>query len=118
MDAVGQATRALYAPRSSSALPGWCWTNEYCPVSPKVAGAIWRQVSQSMHVESTKKRPGTFSASFSACCAIPPLSYSEPEQVADLGEELARRRGGGEPDRRHHTSGEPEIFQPVRVPEV
>jgi hypothetical protein len=28
---------------------------------PNTAGAIWRQVSQSMQVESTKKSPGAFS---------------------------------------------------------
>ena len=46
---------------TSPASCGCLWTNECSPLSPNVAGASWRHVSQSMQVESTKNAPGTFS---------------------------------------------------------
>ena len=45
----------------SAALCGCRTTADMSPTLAKVAGAIQRQVSQSMHVWSTKKGPGLFS---------------------------------------------------------
>src|SRR5687768_14319848 len=61
MEPVGQASNACNACRRSALDPGWALTKEVARASPNTAGAIWRQASQSMQVESTKKSPGTFS---------------------------------------------------------
>src|ERR1700722_19310614 len=61
IDPVGQARSACSACRRSSLDLGWNLTKDVSVASPKVEGAIWRQASQSMQVESTKKSPGTFS---------------------------------------------------------
>src|SRR5207253_10597035 len=61
MDPVGQARSACNACRRSALATGWALTKEVSAASPKTAGAICRQASQSMQVESTKKSPGTFS---------------------------------------------------------
>src|SRR5262249_10636240 len=61
MEPVGQASSARSAQRRSVSEAGCCFTNDVVAASPKTAGAIWRQASQSMQVESTKKSPGTFS---------------------------------------------------------
>ncbi len=55
IDAVGHATIAISARRSSAGETGCSLTTD-CPARPsraKTDGAIWRQVSQSMHVSST-----------------------------------------------------------------
>ena len=61
MDPVGQASSACNACRRSALETGWALTKDVSAASPKTAGAICRQASQSMQVESTKKSPGTFS---------------------------------------------------------
>src|SRR5437763_265627 len=61
MAPVGQARIARSATRRSAPATGWAFTKDVPGASPNTAGAIWRQVSQSMQVESTKKSPGTFS---------------------------------------------------------
>ena len=61
MDPVGQARSACSACRRSAPATGWALTKDVSAASPKTAGAICRQASQSMQVESTKKSPGTFS---------------------------------------------------------
>ena len=61
MDPVGQASSARNACRRSVLETGWALTKDVSAASPKTAGAICRQASQSMQVESTKKSPGTFS---------------------------------------------------------
>src|SRR5947207_12612168 len=61
MDPVGQASSACNACRRSVLETGWALTKEVSTASPKTAGAICRQASQLMQVESTKKSPGTFS---------------------------------------------------------
>jgi len=63
MLAVGQATMAMRARRSPSASSGCAATYDmpWRGERAKVAGAIWRQASQSMQLSSTKKAPGTFS---------------------------------------------------------
>src|SRR5579871_4472080 len=61
MDPVGQAGSAWSARRRSVLATGWALTEEVPTASSKTAGAICRQASQSMQVESTKKSPGTFS---------------------------------------------------------
>src|SRR4051812_36129850 len=61
MDPVGQARSACSACRRSAPETGWVLTKDVSTASPKTEGAICRQASQSMHVESTKKSPGTFS---------------------------------------------------------
>ena len=61
MEPVGQASSARSAGRRSAAATGWALTKDVPGASPKTAGAICRQVSQSMQVESTKKSPGVFS---------------------------------------------------------
>src|SRR5437868_12509450 len=61
MDPVGQASSACNACRRSVLDFGWALTKDVSAASAKTAGAIWRQASQSMQVESTKKSPGTFS---------------------------------------------------------
>src|SRR5206468_923957 len=61
MDPVGQASKACNAWRRSALEMGWVLTKDVSAASPKTAGAICRQASQSMQVESTKKSPGTFS---------------------------------------------------------
>src|SRR5437667_4418560 len=62
IDPVGQASSARNACRRSVLEPGWALTKDVAAASPKIEGAICRQASQSMQVESTKKSPGTFSA--------------------------------------------------------
>src|SRR5207237_901796 len=61
MDPVGQARRACNAFRRSALATGWALTKDVSAACPKIAGAICRQASQSIQVESTKKSPGTFS---------------------------------------------------------
>src|SRR2546421_10988520 len=61
MDPVGQASKACNACRRSALETGWALTKDVSAASPKTEGAICRQASQSMQVESTKKSPGTFS---------------------------------------------------------
>src|SRR5262245_23626209 len=61
MDPVGQARRACKATRRSAAVTGWVLTNDVSGAWPNTCGAICRQGSQSMQVESTKKSPGAFS---------------------------------------------------------
>ncbi len=62
MELVGQHSTARAAARASSSLRGWTPTAECPSTATKDAGATCRQVSQSMHVLSTKKPPGAFSA--------------------------------------------------------
>src|SRR5271163_3710951 len=62
IDPVGQASNAWSACRRSNLETGCALTKEVSAASPKTEGAIWRQASQSMQVESTKKSPGTFSS--------------------------------------------------------
>src|SRR6185437_8673351 len=62
MEPVGQASNARSASRRSPGEAGWALTNDVSAASPKTVGAICRQASQSMQVESTKKPPATFSA--------------------------------------------------------
>src|SRR5215510_1520933 len=75
MDPVGQARRACNACRRSALDAGWALTKDVSAASPKTAGAICRQASQSMQVESTKKSPGTFSGTrfLGFAIAEPPL---------------------------------------------
>src|SRR5947209_7939670 len=61
MDPVGHARSARNATRRSDPAVGWAFTNDVSAACPNTAGAICRQVSQSMQVESTKKSPGAFS---------------------------------------------------------
>src|SRR5262245_25949539 len=61
MDPVGHASRACKACRRSVLDCGCALTKEVSAASPKTEGASCRHASQSMHVESTKKSPGTFS---------------------------------------------------------
>src|SRR5260370_35476919 len=61
MGPVGHASKACNACRRSALETGWALTKDVAAASPKTAGAICRQASQSMQVESTKKSPGTFS---------------------------------------------------------
>src|SRR5438128_2605230 len=60
MDPVGQASIARTACRRSVLEPGWALTKDVAAASPNTAGAICRQASQSIQVESTKKSPATF----------------------------------------------------------
>ena len=53
IEAVGQATSAMSARRRPAASPGWARTKEWPDPSSKTAGAMRRQVSQSMQLEST-----------------------------------------------------------------
>src|SRR5207253_8193974 len=78
MDPVGQARSACNACRRSVLETGWALTKEVSAASPKTAGAICRQASQSMQVESTKKSPGTFSGTRFLGLAMtePPPLYS------------------------------------------
>src|SRR6516165_2305234 len=61
MERVGQDRSACSARRLSALDTGWALTKDVAAASPKTEGAICRQASQSMQVESTKKSPGTFS---------------------------------------------------------
>src|SRR5947207_2119587 len=61
MDPVGQANSACNACRRAVLESGWALTKDVSAASPKTAGAICRQASQSIQVESTKKSPATFS---------------------------------------------------------
>ena len=61
MDPVGQASKASSACRRSALATGWALTKDVAAASPKTEGAICRQASQSMQVESTKKSPAAFS---------------------------------------------------------
>src|SRR6516165_8328157 len=61
IEPVGQASSACNARRLSALDTGWALTKDVAAASPKTEGAICRQASQSMQVESTKKSPGTFS---------------------------------------------------------
>src|SRR2546421_8567670 len=78
MDPVGQASSACNACRRSALDFGWALTKDVSAASPKTAGAIWRQASQSMQVESTKKSPGTFSGTrfFGFAMTVPPFLHS------------------------------------------
>src|SRR6516225_12154038 len=60
MEPVGQDRSACSARRRSALATGWALTKDVSAASPKTEGAICRQASQSMQVESTKKSPGTF----------------------------------------------------------
>src|SRR6185312_8612731 len=62
IDPVGQDSNACNAFRRSEPETGWALTKDVTAASPNTEGAICRQASQSMQVESTKKSPGTFSA--------------------------------------------------------
>src|SRR6516164_8261161 len=76
MDPVGQARSACSAWRRSLPEAGCTLTNDVSVASPKTDGAIFRQASQSMQVESTKKSPGTFSGTRFLALAMtgPPFS--------------------------------------------
>src|SRR6476620_10166626 len=78
MDPGGQASSACNACRRSVLEAGWALTKDVSAASPKTAGAICRQASQSMQVESTKKSPGTFSGTRFLEFAMtgPPLLHS------------------------------------------
>src|ERR1700686_2117609 len=78
MDPVGQANKACNACRRSALDFGWALTNDVSAASPKTEGAICRQASQSMQVESTNKSPGTFSGTRFLGFAMtePPLLHS------------------------------------------
>src|SRR5689334_5171397 len=67
MDDVGQETTACSARRQVASSEGWTRTNDW-PESrlPKTSGASSRQVSHSMQLSSTKRSPGTFSATASS----------------------------------------------------
>src|SRR5258708_38105512 len=84
MDPVGQASSACNACRRSVLEPGCALTKDVAAASPKTAGAIWRQASQSMQVESTKKSPGTFSGTRFRGFAMtePPLLHSTGTESA------------------------------------
>src|SRR5882672_1485873 len=73
MDPVGQASSARNACRRTVPEPGWALTKDVSAASPKTAGAICLQASQSMQVESTKKSPGTFSGTRFRGFAMPSL---------------------------------------------
>src|SRR5438477_7453795 len=70
IEPVGHDTRACKAERRSGLETGCFWTKDVSAASPKTEGAICRQASQSMQVESTKKSPGTFSGTRSLGFAI------------------------------------------------
>src|SRR2546423_9204399 len=78
IDPVGQDSRACNACRRSATDFGCDLTKDVSVASPNTAGAICRQASQSMHVESTKKSPGTFSGTRFRGFAMtePPLLHS------------------------------------------
>src|SRR5205823_5932095 len=61
IEPVGHETKACNAARRSFVACGWACTKAVSCASPNMAGAICRHVSQSIHVVSTKKSPGTFS---------------------------------------------------------
>src|ERR1700719_837153 len=77
MEPVGHASKACNAWRRSPVEMGCVWTKDVAAASPKTAGAICRQASQSMQVESTKKSPGTFSGTRFRGFAMtePPVLY-------------------------------------------
>src|SRR5205085_5137067 len=75
MDPVGQASKACNACRRSVLETGWALTKDVSAASPKTAGAICRQASQSMQVESTKKSPGTFSGTLFLGFAMTSLRF-------------------------------------------
>src|ERR1700719_1142667 len=84
MDPVGQVSKARSAWRRSEVELGWALTKEVSAASPKTAGAICRQASQSMQVESTKKSPGTFSGTRFRGFAMtePPVLHSNVRDLA------------------------------------
>ena len=85
--------------------PGCAFTKENSPVSPKMSGASWRQVSQSMQVASTKNDPSTFSRTALRRSAIPIFhgtsgrgNRAETRSRCDAhcaGEQIRSRAGGG-----------------------
>src|SRR5436305_3730354 len=84
MKPVGQASSARTACRRSAVETGGAFTKDVAAASPKTAGAICRQASQSMQVESTKKSPGTFSGTrlFGFAIIEPPLLHSTVTDTA------------------------------------
>ena len=66
---------------------GWAFTKDVPTASPNTCGAIWRQVSQSMQVESTKKSPGTFFGTrlFGFAKAGPPFTEFYPGAASASG---------------------------------
>src|SRR6516162_11607440 len=77
IEPVGQASSACNARRLSALDTGWALTKDVAAASPKTEGAICRQASQSMQVESTKKSPGTLSGTrfFGFAMTQPPHSF-------------------------------------------
>src|SRR5262249_18448926 len=79
IEPVGQASSACNACRRSALETGWALTKDVSAASPKMLGAICRQASQSMQVESTKKPPGTLSGTrFLGFAMNEPLLYILP----------------------------------------
>src|SRR5262245_47734881 len=85
IDPVGQESKARIACRRSSEDTGCVWTKDVPRASPKTAGAVCRHASQSMQVESTKKSPGTFSATRFLGFAITSLPSALPPFYGDAG---------------------------------
>src|SRR5256885_15330307 len=86
MDPVGQASIACSACRRSVLEAGWALTKDVSAACPKTVGAIWRQASQSMQVESTKKSPGTFSGTrfFGFAMMEPPVCILRMRKAQDF----------------------------------
>ena len=83
MDAAGQETKATNVASFSSSETG-CRTTTGCPsASPKIVGAICRQVGQLMQLVSTKNSPGTLAgwASFGSAMNVSPFN-SDPDRLA------------------------------------
>src|SRR5262249_5341105 len=110
MDPVGQARRACSACRRSALETGWALTKDVSAASPKSEGAICRQASQSMQVESTKKSPGTFSGTrFWGLAMIGPLFAP----FYPRGEALVSWRRPGSLGRRPLAGAHPDLRGPA-----
>src|SRR5262245_51318851 len=59
IEAVGQASRARVASRTSSGVAGWRMTTAWPSSDPNIQGAHCRETSQSMQLRSTNHGPGT-----------------------------------------------------------
>src|SRR5437588_6737409 len=75
MEPGGQESKPCNACRRSAMGTGWALTKDVSVASAKTAGAICRQASQLMQVESTKKSPGTFSGTRFLGFAMTDLRY-------------------------------------------
>src|SRR5260370_26227734 len=101
MEPVGQASKACNACRRSALETGWALPKDVSAASPKTAGAIWRQASQSMHVESTKKSPATFSGTRFLGFAMtePPTTFYACGRPRIFVTRLANTQDGGAANR-------------------